>query len=131
MVLAVLQSRMRIEAIGKSEAYVSTVGGMRVTEPAADLAIALALFSALQNKAIPRSTAVIGEVGLAGEVRRVSAVARRVAEAKRLGFGHVLIPSGTDEKLPKGIRVTRVANLAEATGKAFTASTLQVVEAPF
>ncbi|MFT4201214.1 DNA repair protein RadA [Gordonia sp. (in: high G+C Gram-positive bacteria)] len=116
MVLAVLQSRLGLTGIGKSEVYASTVGGMKVTEPAADLAIAMAVGSVVKDVAIPFDTVVIGEVGLAGEVRPVSSLTRRVAEAKRLGFRHAVIPAaGADrEDLPKGIRISRVANLAEA-----------------
>ncbi|MDY6811222.1 MAG: DNA repair protein RadA, partial [Actinomycetota bacterium] len=80
MLIAVLQSRLGVK-LDDQEVYVSTVGGMRVTEPATDLAIALAIGSAVKNQPIPHNTVAIGEVGLAGEVRRVSAVARRVAEA--------------------------------------------------
>lgn len=113
MVLAVLTSRVKAD-IGRREVYVATVGGMRVTEPAADLAIALAVTSAVRDTAIPRSVVAIGEVGLAGEVRRVSAVGRRVAEAKRQGFRHAIVPAGTVDQLPSGIRVTRVADLHAA-----------------
>ncbi|MGW0036235.1 DNA repair protein RadA [Gordonia sp. NPDC003376] len=129
MILAVLQSRLDVK-VHDREVYVATVGGMKVTEPAGDLAIALSVCSAMRNSPIPRTTAVVGEVGLAGEVRRVSAVARRVAEARRLGFHHVIIPAGTDEPLPKGIKVTRVGNLTEAVDAAFKA-VLTVVDAPF
>lgn len=127
MVLAVLQSRAKIEAIAKNEIYVATVGGMRVTEPAGDLAIALAVSSAMDGKPIPNTTVAIGEVGLAGEVRRVSAVGRRIAEAKRLGFTHAIIPVGTDEKLPSGIRISKVGNLQQAQD----AAKRKVVDAPF
>ena len=113
MILAVLQSRLSVK-VSDREVYVATVGGMKVTEPAADLAIAVAVCSTIRNKAIPRTTAVIGEVGLAGEVRRVSAIGRRVAEAARLGFRHVVIPAGSADTLPKGIKVTAVSNLGEA-----------------
>ncbi|MEE4025235.1 DNA repair protein RadA [Gordonia sp. PKS22-38] len=126
MLIAVLQSRLGVK-LDDQEVYVSTVGGMRVTEPATDLAIALAIRSAVKNQPIPHDTVAIGEVGLAGEVRRVSAVARRVAEAKRLGFAHAIIPTGTDEKLPSGIRITRVDNLAQAVAT----KTRDVVDAPF
>ena len=83
---------------------------------AADLAIALAVYSTVKNQPIPQSTVVVGEVGLGGEVRRVSAVARRLAEAKRLGFREAIIPAATDEELPTGIRILRVANLGDAVG---------------
>ncbi|MFT4124835.1 MAG: DNA repair protein RadA [Gordonia sp. (in: high G+C Gram-positive bacteria)] len=130
MILAVLQSRMKLEQLAKLEVYLATVGGMRVTEPAADLAMALAVVAAMRETAIPRSTVVVGEVGLTGEVRRVPAVGRRVAEARRLGFRHVLIPAHTDDAIPPGIKVTRVHTLAEATDAAFRA-VLTVVDAPF
>ncbi|WP_290706285.1 MULTISPECIES: DNA repair protein RadA [Gordonia] len=116
MVLAVLQARLGMKKIGKAELYASTVGGMRVTEPAADLAIAMAVASVVNDRTIPFTTVAIGEVGLAGEVRPVSALTRRLAEAKRLGFRHAVIPAaGADrEELPSGIRITRVDNLAAA-----------------
>ncbi|MGK2317337.1 DNA repair protein RadA [Gordonia rhizosphera] len=126
MVLAVLQSRLDAKLQDK-EIYAATVGGMRVTEPAADLAIALAVSSVLNNTPMPHTTVAIGEVGLAGEVRRVSAVARRVAEAKRLGFRHAIIPAGTDENLPSGIKITRVGDLHEAV----RAGLVGVVEVSF
>ena len=88
---------------------------MRVTEPAADLAIAMAVASVQREKPIPFHTVVIGEVGPAGEVRPVSALGR-VAEAKRLGFRHAVIPAARADRedLPDGIRITRVTNLGEA-----------------
>jgi DNA repair protein RadA/Sms len=113
MVLAVLDTRLGIRT-GKKDVYVSTVGGMRLHEPAADLATALAIASIVRKKALPRSTVAIGEVGLAGEVRRVSAIGQRVAEAKRLGFRHAIVPHGSDN-LPKGIRITAVNDIHEAS----------------
>ncbi|MYR08446.1 DNA repair protein RadA [Gordonia sp. SID5947] len=126
MVLAVLQARLGAP-LNDQEVYLATVGGMRVTEPAADLAIALSVSSVLDNTPIPHTTVAIGEVGLAGEVRRVSAVAKRVTEAKRLGFRHAIIPAGTDETLPSGIRVTRVGDLEQAV----RAGLANMVDAPF
>lgn len=129
MMLAVAEKHAGIKASTK-EVYASTVGGMKVTEPAADLAIFLALYSSHHNVAVPSSTVAIGEVGLAGEVRRVSSVGRRVAEAKRLGFGHAIIPAGTqDEDLPRGIRISRVNNLLEAQSAATARS--DYAQAPF
>ncbi|MFT3716792.1 MAG: DNA repair protein RadA [Gordonia sp. (in: high G+C Gram-positive bacteria)] len=113
MMLAVAQAHGGVQA-GKKEVYVSTVGGMRVTEPAADLALFLALRSAYKKEPLPHGTVAIGEVGLTGEVRRVTSTARRVAEAKRLGFTHAVIPAGTDEEMPAGIRVSKVSNLVDA-----------------
>ncbi|WP_280335575.1 DNA repair protein RadA [Nocardia wallacei] len=95
MVLAVLQSRCHVY-LGKHDVYAATVGGMRLTEPAADLAIALALTSAERDVALPSGMVILGEVGLAGEVRRVTGLGRRLAEAERLGFTEALVPPGAD-----------------------------------
>jgi DNA repair protein RadA/Sms len=95
MVLAVLQRRTERLSLHDKEVFAATVGGIRVTEPAADLAIALAVASAGLNLSMTPRLAAIGEVGLTGEVRRVSAVQRRLAEAARLGFTHALVPRGT------------------------------------
>ena len=76
------------------EVFAATVGGIRVVEPAADLAMALAVASGGLNLAISPRLAAIGEVGLTGEVRRVGAVPRRLAEAARLGFRYALVPPG-------------------------------------
>ena len=89
MVLAVLERRAKLE-FGKCDVYVSTVGGIRVTEPGADLAIALALASAHHDCALPATLAAVGEISLAGEIRPVSNAKQRIAEAKRLGFDTVL-----------------------------------------
>jgi DNA repair protein RadA/Sms len=94
MVLAVLQRRARIQ-IGKHDVYVATVGGVRLSEPSVDLAVALALASATADLKVPGDLVAIGEVGLAGEVRRVSGVQRRLAEAERMGFRRALVPVGS------------------------------------
>ena len=120
MMLAVAAKHAGVRTADQ-EVYLSTVGGMKVTEPAADLAIFLALASSKSNRAVPTGTVAIGEVGLTGEVRRVPSTARRVAEAKRLGFTHAVVPAGTDEEMPRGIRVTKVTNLAEAGAATGTA----------
>jgi DNA repair protein RadA/Sms len=112
MVLAVLQSRCGV-FLGKHDVYAATVGGMRLTEPAADLAIALAITSAARDIALGTGTVILGEVGLAGEVRRVTGVGRRLAEAERLGFMEALVPPGVDRS---GItmRVHEVSNVRAA-----------------
>ena len=91
MLLAVLQTHGQIK-MEPSDVYVSTVGGVRLTEPAVDLAIALALASAITGRPIRSDIAVCGEISLAGEIRPVMQAARREAEAKRLGFGTLLGP---------------------------------------
>jgi DNA repair protein RadA/Sms len=93
MVLAVLQRRAGV-SIGRCDVYAATVGGVRLTEPSVDLALALALASAVGNLSVPAGVVAIGEVGLAGEVRRVVGVQRRLAEAERLGFRRAIVPAG-------------------------------------
>lgn len=92
MILAVLERRADVR-VGDFEVYVSTVGGARLVDPTADLAIAIAIASAAQNRVPPHRLVAMGEVGLAGEVRRVPALSQRLAEAARLGFTHALVPS--------------------------------------
>ncbi|MDO5628062.1 MAG: DNA repair protein RadA [Mobilicoccus sp.] len=115
MVLAVLEKHVKLP-VGACDCYVSTVGGVRLAEPAADLAVALAMASSMADKPLPRSTVVIGEVGLAGEVRPTAGVARRLAEAGRLGFSQAVVPAGSVEAgdIPPGLRVHHVQRLADA-----------------
>ncbi|MFF9788725.1 DNA repair protein RadA/Sms [Streptomyces sp. SceaMP-e96] len=113
MMLAVLEQRGRISALGKRDIYSATVGGVKLTEPAADLAVALALASAASDTPLPKNLVAIGEVGLAGEVRRVTGVQRRLSEAARLGFTHALVPSDPG-KIPDGMRVLEVADVGQA-----------------
>jgi DNA repair protein RadA/Sms len=93
MVIAVLQRRADVN-IGRQDVFAATIGGVRLTEPAVDLAISLALASAAANLSVAGPVVAIGEVGLAGEVRRVPGVARRIAEAQRLGFRRAIVPAG-------------------------------------
>jgi DNA repair protein RadA/Sms len=85
MLLAVLEKRAGLALAGQ-DVYVSTVGGVKLTEPAADLAIALAIASAVRNRPIAHTVAAFGEISLAGEIRPVSAAKQRTAEGARLGF---------------------------------------------
>jgi DNA repair protein RadA/Sms len=91
MITAVLQRRCNV-AIGKLDVYAATVGGVRLTEPSVDLALALALASARADAGLPPDLVAIGEVGLAGEIRRVGGLQRRLAEAQRLGFRRAIVP---------------------------------------
>ncbi|MFP5284022.1 MAG: magnesium chelatase domain-containing protein, partial [Actinomycetes bacterium] len=92
MVLAVLERRAAVR-LASRDVYVSTVGGARVTDPAADLAAAVAVASAALDAAVTSRVVAIGEVGLAGELRRVPGTDRRLAEAARLGFLEALVPA--------------------------------------
>jgi DNA repair protein RadA/Sms len=92
MVLAVLDRRCGVR-LNDRDVYVSTVGGAKVSDPAADLAIALAVSSAACNKPVPQRIVALGEVGLAGELRRVPGTTRRLSEAARLGSAEAVIPA--------------------------------------
>jgi DNA repair protein RadA/Sms len=120
MLLAVLTRHGRIN-FSEHEVYAGTVGGMRATEPATDLAIALALTSAARDSPLPQTLCAIGEVSLSGDVRRVSGIERRLAEAARLGFTVALVPGGHDGAPPgntHGVNAVQVATLPEAMAAA-------------
>lgn len=109
MILAVLQKRGGIR-LHDAEVYAATVGGMRVVEPAADLALALAITSSREDVALPGDVVVLGEIGLAGEVRRVTGVDRRLAEAARLGFTQALVPPESGPP-PAGMTLTEAHDI--------------------
>ena len=116
MLTAVLFKRARL-GLGNSDVYVSTVGGARVVDPAADLAIALAIGSATDDRALPPALLALGEVGLAGELRRVPGVARRVNEAVRLGFRSIVVPRRCEAELgprPEKARVFPFDSVTDA-----------------
>src|SRR6266702_5502122 len=121
MVLAVLQRRTNVRLTDR-EVFAATVGGIRVVEPAADLGMALAVASATHDLPLAADLVAIGEVGLTGEVRRVGAVPRRLAEAARLGFRHALVPPGSAATAPAGMRVQEVGDVRAAVQCAARAS---------
>ncbi|MFC5502927.1 DNA repair protein RadA [Lysinimonas soli] len=106
MLLAVLERRCGFR-LSSSDVYVSTVGGIRLSEPGADLAIALAIASAVKDQALPATTAAVGEISLAGEIRPVAAAKQRAAEARRLGY--TTIVDSTAGPLKEAIRVAFAA----------------------
>ncbi len=112
MVLAVLERHAGLE-LGDADVFVSVAGGIRVPEPAADLALALAVASAATGAALPTDLAAVGEVGLAGEVRQVAGLPRRLEELARLGFRQAVVPSSAPEG-PAGVELVRVDRVAEA-----------------
>lgn len=93
MLIAILEKRIGME-FGNQDAYINVVGGVRVTEPAADLAVAAALVSSFSNKAILPGVLALGEIGLTGELRRISFPERRIREAAKLGFHKYVVPVG-------------------------------------
>ncbi|MBI5449380.1 DNA repair protein RadA [Candidatus Gottesmanbacteria bacterium] len=94
LLVAILQKRLSIP-LGTFDVFVNVSGGLTIEEPAADLAVAMAILSSFKNKPLDPATAVFGEVGLLGEVRRVAGEERRIKEAKRLGFTTVVSPQAT------------------------------------
>lgn len=104
MITAVLEKRVQLP-LGQHDIYVSTVGGMRLTDPSSDLAVAVAIASAYTDIAMPATAIAIGEVGLAGDLRRVNGMDRRLAEAARLGFTHAVVPPGVKD-VPAGLTLT-------------------------
>lgn len=115
MILAVLQARVGID-FSTQDVYVSTVGGAKTTEPAIDLTVAIALVSAYSDRAPRGALAVIGEIGLTGEVRSCTGIQRRLQEAARLGFTHAIVPAqGSEELQPiSGLNVLTVSDLNTA-----------------
>ncbi|TMG09941.1 MAG: DNA repair protein RadA [Chloroflexi bacterium] len=119
MILAVLEKRLN-RSFGQSDVFVSVAGGIRITEPAADLGLALSIVSNESNRPIPDGLIVIGELGLSGEVRRVGHLERRLQEAARHGLTRALIPAGAKAGRPSGLDVVEVRTLAEAVSAAFS-----------
>jgi len=112
LLLAVLERRCHL-ALASSDVFVSTVGGLRVSEPAADLGIALALVSAVTGVPIGEDVVAFGEVGLAGELRQAQATERRLAEAARLGFRRAVVPQSAPDG-PMELELLRAGTLLEA-----------------
>lgn len=117
-VAAIIERHLK-RTLVNHDVYVSTVGGISVNEPAADLAMAAAIISSRENLPLPRSTITIGELSLAGELRPVSGMDRRLKEAFRLGFTHAVIPEDADIKVPHGMRVHRTSSLSDAMATIF------------
>ncbi len=114
MLLAVLHRHAGI-ALFDQDVFVNAVGGVRIAEPGADLAVTLAIVSSLRNRALPAKHVVFGEVGLAGEVRPVQRGQERLREAAKLGFTHAIIPAANKPRHRiEGIEVVAVERLSEA-----------------
>lgn len=112
MAVAVLSRRARV-ALGASDIYAASVGGVQLREPAVDLALAMAIVSACRDQPLATDVVAFGEIGLAGEVRLVPGIERRLLEASRLGFRHAIVPP-CDVLPPDGMRVTQVSDIHDA-----------------
>lgn len=115
LLLAVLEKRLNLK-LGNSDVYVNIAGGIRISEPAIDLGVVLAVVSSYKNRPIDEKTLVFGEVGLSGEVRSVSQASQRVQEAKKLGFTTVILPEVCREQIGQveGIRLCGVRTVGDA-----------------
>jgi DNA repair protein RadA/Sms len=126
MILAVLEKRVGL-SLAYQDVFVNVVGGIRIDEPAADLAVALAVASHRANAPVDPATVAIGEIGLAGEVRAVSQVEKRIREAARLGFQRVLISSKNKKNLRVNdvpdIRIVGIDHVGQAIDAAIAAKT--------
>jgi DNA repair protein RadA/Sms len=112
LLIAVLEQRAGV-VLGRTDVFASAVGGIRVTEPAADMALALAVASAVTGVALPADVVAFGEIGLGGEVRQVPHAPRRLSEAVRVGFRHAFVPASCPDG-PPGMELIRVASLRQA-----------------
>ena len=115
LLLAVMEKRARLKMYNR-DAYINVAGGLSLNEPAADLAFCMAVASSYVDRPVPADWAVMGEVGLAGEVRAISQLERRVSECQRLGFTHILCPrdSARHVKAPEGVSLHGVDTVAQA-----------------
>jgi DNA repair protein RadA/Sms len=119
MMLGVLERRAGVR-LATADCFVATVGGVRLTEPATDMAVALAIASSASDVPMPPGLVAFGEIGLAGDVRPIASLDRRLAEAGRLGFTDVIAPGralrarGTTTTLPAGMRMHEVSSIHEA-----------------
>ncbi len=112
MVLAVLEARCGMN-LSSQDVYLNIAGGLRISEPAADLAVASAVISSLTNKPLPADMVIFGEIGLSGEIRAVSQPSLRLKEAKKLGFASAIIPQGhsTDKKFSVDLNLHEFGNV--------------------
>lgn len=115
LISAVLSKRIGLK-LWEQDVFVNVVGGLRISEPASDLALALAIASSYFDRALPADIAIVGEVGLSGEVRRVGQLAARLNEAQKIGFKRALAPRLRRDGggLPKGIQLIEVNSVADA-----------------
>ena len=115
LLLAVREKRGGL-MVSSCDAYINVIGGLNLDEPAADLAMVVALASSFRDRPVPGDLAAIGEVGLTGELRSVNALGQRLSEVHRLGFTKCLVPQRTGAKLevPDGLQLIKVRNIREA-----------------
>ncbi len=120
MILAVLEARCGIPFTGL-DVYLNVAGGLKISEPAADLAVAAALLSAREDAALPKDTVVFGEISLSGALRPVSQTQNRLKEAAKLGFNAAILPQGSKSGSKEGLNVQKMPDLTGFVGESFGA----------
>jgi DNA repair protein RadA/Sms len=130
MLLAVLERRVGLRQLSQQDVFVSTLGGMRLDEPSADLSVAIAIASSLREIPAERADIAIGEVGLTGEVRPVACMAQRLQEARRIGFSRCFLAAGrgVPERV-EGMELVIVRNVQEAVARALPRAPVGAQEA--
>lgn len=119
MILSVLEKRLDIKFF-KHDVFLNITGGLSINDPAADLAIAASLLSSYENQALKKSTVIIGEIGLTGEIRPISMLETRVNEAAKLGFKNAIVPEQNINQLNEDIKVIQIPRLSLAISKFFS-----------
>lgn len=121
MLIAVLEKRLHVQ-MGNQDTFLNLVGGMKINDPAADLAVISAIASSAYDKPIPENTVILGEVGLSGEVRSVALLSKRIQEAQALGFSHVIAPASSVARLKKSkMKLSGVQTVSETFDLLFRA----------
>ncbi len=116
LLVAVLQKRVGL-GLASQDVYANVVGGLKIAEPAVDLAVALTIASSLRERIVEPRTVAIGEIGLSGELRSVTQLERRIGEAKRLGFGRIVLPASRGQRfagVADGVELVRAGTVGEA-----------------
>ena len=121
LISAVLSKRIGLK-LWEQDIFVNVIGGIRISEPASDLAMAVAIASSYYDRAVPADLAIVGEVGLSGEIRRVGQLSMRLNEAQKIGFKRALVPRLTRnaDEIPQGIQLLQARNLSEALRAVFS-----------
>ncbi len=121
LISAVLSKRIGLK-LWEQDIFVNVIGGIRISEPASDLAMAVAIASSYYDRPVPADLAIVGEVGLSGEIRRVGQLSMRLNEARKIGFKRALVPRlpGNADDIPRGIQLLQARNLSGALQVVFS-----------
>ena len=121
LISAVLSKRIGLK-LWEQDIFVNVIGGIRISEPASDLAMAVAIASSYYDRTVPADLAIVGEVGLSGEIRRVGQLSMRLNEAQKIGFKRALVPRlpRNADEIPQGIQLVQARNLSEALRAVFS-----------